>query len=123
MFHGDSSKMIPIVKLEGSFSNIDQVVIDRNNVNGMSIKSTVGKLMVAGNGTKWVADFSLVLVFPNRINHFQYSFYVKEVVSDAFVMHAVTNVSNNVVTVESNRGVNGVVSVVVDQYNMIGESV
>ncbi|WCJ41150.1 Pectin lyase-like superfamily protein [Euphorbia peplus] len=112
MFNGDSSKMVPIVKLEGSFSDIDQVVIDRNNVNGMSIKSTVGKLTVAGNGTKWVADFSPILVFPDRISHFQYSFYVKEA---GFVMHGVTNVSNNVVIVESNRGVNGIVSVVVDQ--------
>ncbi|XP_065869262.1 polygalacturonase QRT3 isoform X2 [Euphorbia lathyris] len=119
MFNGDSSKMVPIVKLEGSFRDIDQVVIDRNNVNGMSMKSTVGKLTVAGNGTKWVADFSRVLVFPDRINHFQYSFYVKEA---GFVMHAVTNVSHNVVTVKSNRGVNGIVSVIVDQYNMIGET-
>lgn len=117
MFTGNPNKMKPIVQLDGQFSNIDQVVIDRNNVNGMNLKSTAGKLSVNGNGTKWVADFSSILVFPNRITHFSYSFYSK----GGFPVHAVTNVSNNVVVVESERAVNGVVSVVVDQYNMVGE--
>ncbi|PQQ04006.1 polygalacturonase QRT3 [Prunus yedoensis var. nudiflora] len=39
----------------------DQVVIDQNNVIGMGLKSTVGRLNVKGNGTTWVADFSSVL--------------------------------------------------------------
>ncbi|KAK2988314.1 hypothetical protein RJ640_000301 [Escallonia rubra] len=119
MFSGDKNNMLPIVNLNGEFTNVDQVVIDHNNVVGMSLKSTVGKLSVAGNGTKWVADFSSVLVFPNRINHVQYSFYVQGVVG--FPAHAVTNVSNNVVVVESEKVVNGVVSVEVDQHNMVGE--
>ncbi|KAK2988317.1 hypothetical protein RJ640_000304 [Escallonia rubra] len=76
MFSGDKNNMLPIVNLNGEFTNVDQVVIDHNNVVGMSLKSTVGKLSVAGNGTRWVADFSSVLVFPNRINHVQYSFYI-----------------------------------------------
>ncbi|KAF8411287.1 hypothetical protein HHK36_003834 [Tetracentron sinense] len=120
MFSGDPNLMNPIVKLEGEFIDVDQVVIDRNNVNGMRLKSTVGKLTVAGNGTKWVADFSSLLVFQNRINHFQYSFYYVRG-NSAFVANAVTNVSNNVVVVESDKAVDGVVSMVVDQYNMVGE--
>ncbi|KAA8544732.1 hypothetical protein F0562_019564 [Nyssa sinensis] len=77
MFCGDPKNMVPIVKLDGQFTNIDQVVIDHNNVNGMSLKSTVGKLTVAGNGTQWVADFSWLLVFPDKINHVHYSFYTR----------------------------------------------
>ncbi|XVF46061.1 hypothetical protein PTKIN_Ptkin02bG0257800 [Pterospermum kingtungense] len=118
MFNGNPRNMVPIIKLDGKFSRIDQVVIDQNNVNGMRLKSTVGKLTVAGNGTKWVADFSSLLVFPDLINHFQYSFDIqKEAAAGAagFPLHAVTNVSNNVVVVESDKAVNAVVSLVVDQ--------
>ncbi|KAK9226899.1 hypothetical protein WN943_011947 [Citrus x changshan-huyou] len=120
MFNGSPARNVPIIKLDGNFSNIDQVVIERNNVNGMSLKSTAGKLSVAGNGTKWVADFSPILVFPNRISHFQYSMYVKGL-PRVFVAYGVTNVSDNVVVVESDRAVTAVVSVAVDQYNMVGE--
>ncbi|XP_050231287.1 polygalacturonase QRT3 isoform X2 [Mercurialis annua] len=123
MFNGNPKNMIPMVKIEGLFSNIDQVVIDHNNVNGMSLKSSVGRLTIGGNNkngsNKWVADFSSVLVFPNKINHFQYSFYY--IGGDHQVGHRVTNVSNNVVVVESDKEVNGMVSVVVDQFNLIGE--
>ncbi|GKV36042.1 hypothetical protein SLEP1_g44221 [Rubroshorea leprosula] len=121
MFTSESHKGVPIVRLDGNFSSIDQVVIDRNNAIGMSLKSTVGRLTVAGNGTKWVADFSPVLVFPSKINHLHYSFYIQGGVPSSFPRHAATTVSNNVVVVESNVQVNGVVSMVVDQYNMIGE--
>ena len=113
MFNGDPNKMVPIVNLDGQFNNIDQVVIDRNNVNGMSLRSTAGRLTVAGNGTKWVADFSQVLVFPNRIGLFQYTFYAQG--EPKFVAHSVTNVSNNVVVVESEKEVRGLVSFVVEQ--------
>jgi hypothetical protein len=119
MFSGQADKMVPIIKLQGKFSDVDQVVIDRNNVNGMRLKSTVGKLTVAGNGTKWVANFSSLLVFPNRINHLQYSFYTKG--ERKFTAHAVTHVSKNVVAVESEKAVNGAVSMIVDQYSRIGE--
>ncbi|GAV75552.1 Beta_helix domain-containing protein [Cephalotus follicularis] len=121
MFSGDPKNMKPIVTLDGNFGSIDQVVIDRNNVRGMSLKSTVGRLTVTGHGTKWVADFSSVLVFPNRINHFHYSFYAQGEPA-GLPVHAVTNVSNNVVVVESDEVVNGVVSVVVDQYGMVGQT-
>ncbi|EEF28959.1 conserved hypothetical protein [Ricinus communis] len=120
MFNGNPKHMFPIVKLDGLFSSIDQVVIDHNNVNGMSLRSTVGRLTVGGNGTKWVADFSPVLLFPDKINHFQYSFYTSS--AQGFpVVHRVTGVSKNVVVVESDKAVNGVISVVVDQYNLVGE--
>ncbi|KAF6165518.1 hypothetical protein GIB67_015841 [Kingdonia uniflora] len=119
MFAGSGS-LNPIVKLDGEFTDIDQVVIDRNNVYQMALKSTVGKLMVTGNGTKWVSDFSSILLFPNRINHLQYSFF-SQGQQPVFPTLAVTNVKNNVVTVESNKAANGVVSVLVDQYNMVGE--
>ncbi|KAF8030699.1 hypothetical protein BT93_D0013 [Corymbia citriodora subsp. variegata] len=119
MFSGDPQHMNPIVALDGQFPNVNQVVVDSNNVIGMSLRSTVGKLTVKGNGTKWVADFSSILLFPNHINHFQYSFYAQG--ETGFLNHAVTNVSNNVVVVESEKAVNAVVSVAVDQYSMAGE--
>ncbi|XP_021901618.1 polygalacturonase QRT3 [Carica papaya] len=123
MFTGSPTNMVPIVRVEGVFSSTDQVVIDRNNVAGMRLKSTVGKMTVAGKGRRWVADFSSVLVFPDRINHFQYSFYGNDQgVGGRSVVHAVTNVSNNVVVVESDELVSGVVCVFVDQYNMVGET-
>ncbi|KAK7290031.1 hypothetical protein RIF29_04149 [Crotalaria pallida] len=112
-FSGNPNAKVPIVAINGKFSNIDQVVIDRNNVNGMSLKSTVGKLSVAGNGSKWVADFSKTLVFPNRINHFQYSIFSQG--QPKFFAHSVTSVSNNIVVVESEKPTKGVVSFFVEQ--------
>ncbi|KHN47728.1 polygalacturonase QRT3-like [Glycine soja] len=113
MFTGNPNNKVPIVTLDGQFSNIDQVAIDRNNVIGMSLRSTVGKLTVTGNGTQWVADFSNVLLFPNRISNFQYSFYAQG--EPKFLAHSVTNVTNNVVVVESEKSAQGVVSFFVEQ--------
>ncbi|KAG2291451.1 hypothetical protein Bca52824_038120 [Brassica carinata] len=112
MFSSKSRKNFPIVKVKGNFHEIDQVVIDQNNVSGMMLKSTIGKSKVFGNGTRWVVDFSHVLVFPNRINHYQHSFLVR---SGQIVASAVTEVSNNVVVVETDRAVAGTVSVIVHQ--------
>ncbi|XP_057972711.1 polygalacturonase QRT3-like, partial [Malania oleifera] len=120
IFRGNWNRMIPIVKLEGKFTDVNQVVIDRNDVTGMALKSTVGRLTVAGNGTQWVADFSPVLVFPNMIYHFQYSLYARQGVA-GLPAHAVTEVWNNRVMVQSNAVIDAVVSVAVDQYNMVGE--
>ncbi|KAB5564071.1 hypothetical protein DKX38_004125 [Salix brachista] len=120
MFKGEGRNLNTIVELDGNFTRIDQVVIERNNVRRMSLKSTVGKLTVAGNGTKWVADFSSVLIFPDKISNFQYSFYVRGVPTEN-VVHAVTDVSKNMVVVESNKVVNAVVSVEVDQSSMVEE--
>ncbi|GAB2220806.1 hypothetical protein Droror1_Dr00008479 [Drosera rotundifolia] len=121
MFSGDPANLRPIVELDGQFSNIDQVVVDHNNAVGMAVKSTVGKLTVAGNGTRWVADFSGTLLFPNRITYMQYGFYARGGVS-GLALHGVTSVVNNTITVESDRVVDGMVSVTVDQYNAPGET-
>ncbi|KAL2474696.1 Pectin lyase-like superfamily protein [Abeliophyllum distichum] len=121
MFCGDPKHTIPIVKLDGEFTSIDQVVVDHNNVNGMSLKSTVGKMTVAGVGTRWMADFSSTLLFPNKINHVQYALYTLGGMVAGFPTHAVTNISNNVVLIESEKGVDGVISVFADQHNMVGE--
>ncbi|CAH8390876.1 unnamed protein product [Eruca vesicaria subsp. sativa] len=112
MFSGDPKHNFPMVKLEGEFHEIGQVVIDQNNVEGMVMKSTTGRSKVSGNGTRWVADFSSVLVFPNRIDHYQHSFFAQ---SGQIPANAVTNVSNNVVVVETDRAVTGTVSVIVYQ--------
>ncbi|KAL3616687.1 hypothetical protein CASFOL_039081 [Castilleja foliolosa] len=121
VFSGGS---VPIVRIEGVFKRIDQVVVDRNVANGMEMRSTVAKMAVAGvNGTSWRADFSKVLLFPNKINHVEYSFFLRPVggIESGFGDHAVTKVSNNAVVIESRKKVNAVVSISVDQYNMVGE--
>ncbi|XP_058072173.1 polygalacturonase QRT3-like [Magnolia sinica] len=113
----------PIVHLDesmGQFTSIDQVVIERNNVREMKLKSTVGKVTVAGKGTQWVANFTSELVFPNRISHLQYSFYSKGGTS-GLATHGVTSVSGNVVIVGTDKEVDGVVSVMVDQDTKVGE--
>lgn len=125
MFSGDPKVMKPIVELDGEFGKIDQVVVDANNAIGMAMRSSVGRLSVEGrNVTKWVVDFSKVLLFPNRIAHVYYSLYKRGGMGGGggFPLHAVTNVSSNMVTIESDKAVDGVVSVVVDQYNQVGES-
>lgn len=119
MFTGNAKSSKPTISLDGKFTKIDQVVIDQNNVKGMNLKSTTGKLVVAGKGTKWTADFSSLLVFPNQINHVQYSIYQGS--AEVFTGHALTKISDNAVVVESEQEVDGVISVVVDQYNMAGE--
>ncbi|KAL7131340.1 hypothetical protein ABFS83_13G190900 [Erythranthe nasuta] len=116
VFSGDPKNRVACVKLDGAFKSVDQVVVDQNVVDGMSLKSTVARLEVAGNGSKWAADFSGILLFPNKISHFQYSVYVKGGIgAGGFPVHAVTNVSNNVVVVESQKPADAVVSVFVDQ--------
>ncbi|KAG0499502.1 hypothetical protein HPP92_004193 [Vanilla planifolia] len=120
MFVGSHTN-VPIVTLDQSnvpFTSVDQVVIDQNNVNGMMLKSTVGKKTVSGNGTKWSADFSNLLVFPRHIKHLQYSFLVR---GRTFPKHAVTEVKDNVVVVEADKPVDAIVTVSVDQNLMQGE--
>lgn len=122
MFSGDPKHMLPTVKLDGQFTSIDQVAVDHNVASGMSLKSTAAKVKVEGNGTNlWVADFGPILLFPNKINNVQYSLYVRGGIGAGIPAHAVTNVSNNVVVIESQQSVNAVVLVSVDQYNMAGE--
>ncbi|KAJ6696044.1 POLYGALACTURONASE QRT3 [Salix koriyanagi] len=114
MFSG-SNKGIEIVQLDqskGIFKQIDQVVVDRNNVNGMNLKATAAKGSVQGNGTSWTIDFSPVLLFPNLIDHVQYSLSSS---GSVFPSHALRNVSENRVVVESDVAVPASVFVTVDQ--------
>ncbi|XP_071709700.1 polygalacturonase QRT3 [Rutidosis leptorrhynchoides] len=113
MFTGDSRN---VVEIDGVFTSIDQVVIDQNNVRGgMRLKSTIGKMAVSRNGTIWVANFSPILVFPNRIGHVQYSVYNGGGSIEGVGGHAVTNITENVVVVETEKQLNGTVWFLVDQ--------
>ncbi|KZV46340.1 hypothetical protein F511_07892 [Dorcoceras hygrometricum] len=100
MFSG-SGKGIDIVQLDqnmGPFKQIEQVVVDRNNVNGMNLKSTIARARVQGTGSSWVADFNSALVFPNLIRRVDYTFITDDT---AFPMHALRNVSGNKVVIQS----------------------
>ncbi|CAN6453787.1 unnamed protein product [Victoria cruziana] len=114
MFSGDR-KTLDIVQLDQSkspFTSIGQVVIDRNNVRGMNLRSTTAKGVANGNGAStWTVDFSSVLLFPDLIRHVQYTFYTP----GAFPNHALRNVSRNSVTVEADTPVSASVFVSVDQ--------
>ncbi|XP_013597828.1 PREDICTED: polygalacturonase QRT3 [Brassica oleracea var. oleracea] len=115
MFSG-SDNGVQIVQLDQTnkaFENVDQVVVDRNNVNGMATRSTVAKASVAGNGTSWTVDFNQVLLFPNLIKHVQYTLVARD--GNAFPIHAVRNVSDNRVVVQTNAPVTAQVYVTVDQ--------
>ncbi|XP_042504540.1 polygalacturonase QRT3-like [Macadamia integrifolia] len=113
MFSG-SDNGIDIVQLDqsnGPFTNIDQVVIDRNNVNGMRVKATVARGLKQGNGSLWDIDFNQVLLFPNLINHVLYTLST----SGSFPNHALRNMSGNHVVVESDKPVTASIYVMVDQ--------
>ncbi|XP_010439621.1 PREDICTED: polygalacturonase QRT3-like isoform X1 [Camelina sativa] len=115
MFSG-SGNGVPIVQLDQrntAFEDVDQVFVDRNSVNGMGAKSTVAKGSVDGNGTSWTVDFNPVLLFPDMINHVQYTLVASE--AGAFPVHAVRNVSGNRVVVETNAPVAATVYVTVTQ--------
>ncbi|GFS39996.1 pectin lyase-like superfamily protein [Actinidia rufa] len=115
MFSG-SGKGTDIVHLDqtiGPFTNVDQVVVDRNNVKGMKIKATVARRWVQGNGSSWTVDFNLALLFPNRINIVQYA--LSTTGSSIFPNHALRNVTNNRIVIESDVAVPASVFVMVDQ--------
>ncbi|GER33155.1 pectin lyase-like superfamily protein [Striga asiatica] len=116
MFSG-SGKNVDIVQLDetgGSFERVDQVVVDRNNVKGMRVRSTVARGGVQGNGNSnlWAVDFSSVLVFPNLIRQVQYSFVSSD---GSFPAHVLRNVSENRVVIQAEKAVNASVYVTVDQ--------
>ncbi|VVB12328.1 unnamed protein product [Arabis nemorensis] len=115
MFSG-SGNGVPIVQLDqtnSGFGDVDQVVVDRNSVNGMAVKSTVGKGSVYGNGTSWTVDLNPVLLFPDMIKHVQYTLVASE--AGAFPVHALRNVTENRVVIETNAPVTADVHVTVDQ--------
>ncbi|CAI9772773.1 unnamed protein product [Fraxinus pennsylvanica] len=116
MFAG-SDKGIDIVQLDqqnGAFKEVDQVVIDRNNVRGMKLKATVGRQSVQGNGSSWIADLNSIFVFPNLIKRVQYTFIAT---GNSFPNHALRNVSNNQVVIQSDVAVPATVFVTADQGN------
>ncbi|KAK8498210.1 hypothetical protein V6N13_095481 [Hibiscus sabdariffa] len=115
MFSG-SNKGVEIVQLDQSkapFTQIDQVVVDRNNAKGMNIKATVARGSTEGNGSSWTVDFSPVLLFPNLIKHVQYSLSSSR--DGVFPNHVLRNVSENRVVIESDVAVPANVFVAVDQ--------
>lgn len=112
---GGSDNGVDIVQLDqsnGQFKDIKQVVIDRNNVKGMNLKATVARGSVNGEGNSFVVDFNKVLLFPNLIRHVQYSL---SATSSQFPNHALRDVSNNRVQIETNFNVSARVFVTVDQ--------
>jgi hypothetical protein len=74
--------------------------------------ATVAKGSVQGNGTSWTIDFSPVLLFPNLIDHVQYSVSSS---GTLFPSHALRNVSENRVVIESDVAVPASVFVTVNQ--------
>lgn len=117
MFSGDYTG-VEIVQLDqsnGRFTNIDQVIVDRNNVRGMIMKSTVARGSVWNNKTTWTIDFSKVLLFPNLIRNVQYTLHA----GAAFPKHILRNVSRNHVTVETDMPLSATLHVSVDQ-SMVG---
>ncbi|MCL7031341.1 hypothetical protein MKW94_015488 [Papaver nudicaule] len=118
MFSG-SGKGIDIVQLDQSkspFTRVDQIVVDRNNVRGMNLRSTVGKGSIQGNGSSWSLDFNGVLLFPNLIKHVQYTLSTS---TGLFPNHALTNVTGNRVVVESDKPIAAKIFVTVEQSSTI----
>lgn len=113
MFSGDYTgiEIIQLDQSNQSFTRIDQVVIDRNNVRGMVLKSTIAKGSVWSNGTTWTIDFSRVLLFSNLIKNVHYTLHS----TSKFPNHILRNISNNCVTVESDMPISATLHVYVDQ--------
>lgn len=107
-----SGNGVDIVQLDGSFGDVDQILIDRNSVKGMNVKATIAKSAVQGNGSTWTADFNGILLFPNLIKHVQYTLSTS---GNTFLNHALRNVSGNRVVIESNVPAPTSVYVTVDQ--------
>ncbi|XP_015894040.3 polygalacturonase QRT3 [Ziziphus jujuba] len=116
MFSGDYTG-VQIVQLDQStgppFTRIDQVLVDRNSVRGMTLRSTVAKGSVWSNGTRWTVDFSPVLLFPNLIKHVHYTLQAGAAAS--FPNHVLRNVSGNRITVESDVPLSATLHASVDQ--------
>ncbi|KAL5098066.1 hypothetical protein RYX36_002393 [Vicia faba] len=114
MFSG-SNQGVEIVHLDKSnspFHQIDQVIVDRNIARGMSLKASVVKMFMQGNETLWNVDFNNVLLFPNLIKNVQYSL---SSIGRSFPRHAIRNVSDNRVVIQTNKVVTANVFVTVDQ--------
>ncbi|XP_077244433.1 polygalacturonase QRT3-like isoform X2 [Tasmannia lanceolata] len=114
MFSGSGgTDIVQLDQSSGPFTTVDQVIIDRNNVLGMTVKATAARGSVKGNGSIWTVDFSQTLLFPNLIRHVQYTFQA----SALFPNHALRNTTANRVVIESDVAVPATVYVSVDQNN------
>ncbi|WOG84810.1 hypothetical protein DCAR_0103995 [Daucus carota subsp. sativus] len=114
MFSG-SDQGIEIVQLDektSKFKDVKQVIVDRNNVNGMKIKSTIARATVEGNDSSWTVDFSRDLLFPNLIKSVQYSL---QATGSQFPNHALRSVTDNRIVITTDRVVPASVTVTVDQ--------
>jgi len=108
---GQGTEIVRLDETNGGFTDVDGVVVERNGVDGMVIKSTVAKATVKGNDTSWTVDFSSVLLFRDRIDHVLYSLQAES----GFPNHALRNVSGNRVVIEADVAVPATVHVAVDQ--------
>ncbi|KZV22163.1 hypothetical protein F511_33793 [Dorcoceras hygrometricum] len=115
MFTGSGSGIdtVQLDQTNGAFKQIDQVVIDGNNVNGMNLKSTIARRIVKGNSSSWEADFNSALVFPNLIKRVYYTFVADD--STSFPVHALRNISSNKVVIQSQTTVSASVHITADQ--------
>ncbi|KAG0499505.1 hypothetical protein HPP92_004196 [Vanilla planifolia] len=115
MFSGNGVGVdnVQLDEKRGMFTAVDQVVVARNSVYGMTSRSTVGRAAVEGNGTRWTVDFGSVLLFPDRIDHVQYTLMAG---GSKFPNHVLRNVTKNQVLIESNAAVQATVYVEVDQF-------
>ncbi|XP_020594694.1 polygalacturonase QRT3-like, partial [Phalaenopsis equestris] len=108
---GNGVEIVGLDETGGAFRTVDQVVVGRNSVKGMTVRSTAATAAKEGNGTVWTVDFSRVLLIPNRIDQVQYTMQT----GSGFPNHALRNVSGNQVVIESDRAVQGTVYVAVSQ--------
>ncbi|KAJ6822170.1 polygalacturonase QRT3-like [Iris pallida] len=115
-----SGKGVPNVALDETggarFADVDAVVVERNGVSGMARRSTSGRGVARGEGaTVWSVDFSSVLLFPDRIDHVQYTLLPES----GFPNHVLRNVSANQVVVETDVPVKATVHVTVYQMGQL----
>ncbi|KAL8143143.1 hypothetical protein V2J09_016175 [Rumex salicifolius] len=113
IFSGSGSG-VDIVKLDGEFAEVQQVVVERNSVNGMNLKATSARAHVQGDreGPTWTADFNGVLLFPDMIRHVQFSTLLDVAVNGSAgsnflqrVNLVLRDVSENKVVIQSSENV------------------
>lgn len=107
---------VPIVKLDeklGTFAYVKRTMVDQNTAYGMNLKATVAQATVTGYGRKFMVDMSERLLFRNLIQSVQYSLLVPG--PKCFPKHVIRSVSDNRVTIETERRVSGTITVYVDQ--------
>ncbi|KAH7405220.1 hypothetical protein KP509_15G061400 [Ceratopteris richardii] len=122
IFHGNNNG-VPIVQLQGNFSDIRQTCIDNNSATGMVNRCTRARATVTGYGSEWTVDFSQRLLFPSSIAHVHYSFYAlpgrEDVTHNSsgkfFPLHALHSVTSTSIKVTSDTPINATVSIYVDQ--------